>query len=106
MTKRGEERDIPAPLDHPGLRATDDHTAGPAPRGGHQPTEGLDRGVGDEHLASPSQGVRPEKPSGDSGVAGDEVGAGSSDLLDDEASGGGPDGEEESGTGPAFEPER
>jgi hypothetical protein len=91
----GREREIPPPKPDPGMETTDDHVASRAPRGGHQPTEGLDRGVGDEHLASASQGVRPE-----------EVPTGSDHIEDDEAVGGGPDGEEETGSGPAFEPER
>jgi hypothetical protein len=60
----GKERDIPPPKADPGMRETDDHVAGRAPRvGAHQPTDGLDRGVGDEHLSSASQGIRPEEPS-------------------------------------------
>jgi hypothetical protein len=59
----GKEREIPPPKADPGMRETDDHVAGRAPRGAHQPTDGLDRGVGDEHLSSPSQGIRPEEPS-------------------------------------------
>jgi hypothetical protein len=69
--------------------------AAPAPRGGHQPAEGLDRGVGTQHLSSPSQGVRPEEPS-----------AGYEQTADDEAVGGGAGGDEESTSSPAFEPER
>jgi hypothetical protein len=79
------EREIPPPKAHRGSQATDDHVAGDAPRGGHQPTEGLDRSTDDEHVSSASQGVRPET------------------TPDDEAAGGGPDGEEGSGSGPAFE---
>jgi hypothetical protein len=57
-----DNRVIPPPKGDPGMREADDHVAGEAPRdGGHQPTTGLDRGVGDEHLSSPSQGVRPEE---------------------------------------------
>ena len=60
----GKEREIPVPKADPGMRETDDHVAGRAPRGNaHQPTDALDRGVGDEHLSSSSQGVRPEEPS-------------------------------------------
>lgn len=69
--------------------------AAPAPRGGHQPAEGLDRDAGTEHLSSPSQGVRPEEPT-----------AASEQTADDEAIGGGTGGDEESTSGPAFEPER
>lgn len=79
------EREIPPPKAHRGSRVTDDHVAGNAPQRGHQPTTGLDPSTDDEHLASPSQGVRPEE------------------TPDDESAGGGPDGEEETGTGPAFE---
>jgi hypothetical protein len=55
------EREIPAPKADPGMRETDDHVMGQAPRGAAQPVEGLDPGVDDEHLKSPSQGVRPER---------------------------------------------
>ena len=55
------EREIPAPKADPGMRETDDHGMGRAPRGDAQPVEGLDPGVDDEHLKSPSQGVRPER---------------------------------------------
>jgi hypothetical protein len=59
----GKEREIPPPKGDPGMRETDDHVADRAPRGdAKQPTDGLDRGVGDEHLSSASQGVRPAKP--------------------------------------------
>jgi hypothetical protein len=55
--------ELPPPHEPPGSGAVDDHVATPYPRGiGHQPTEGLDTGVGEEHLSSPSQGVRPEEP--------------------------------------------
>jgi hypothetical protein len=57
----GREREIPTPKLDPGMRGTDDHAMGPAPRGEAQPAEDLDRGVGDEHVKSPSQGVRPER---------------------------------------------
>jgi hypothetical protein len=57
----GREREIPSPKVDPGMRDTDDHVKGGAPRGDTQPVAGLDRGVDDEHLASPSQGVRPER---------------------------------------------
>ena len=79
------ERLIPPPKAHRGSLATDDHVAGAAPVGRHQPTTNLDPSTDDEHVSSPSQGVRPEQ------------------AVDDEAAGGGPDGEEESGSGPAFE---
>jgi hypothetical protein len=40
----------------------DDHQVTPYPRGiGHQPTSGLDPSVDDEHLSSPSQGVKVEE---------------------------------------------
>ena len=55
------EREIPTPRADPGMRETDDHSMGQAPRGDAQPVEGLDAGVDDEHLKSPSQGVRPER---------------------------------------------
>jgi hypothetical protein len=59
----GKEREIPPPKANPGMRETDDHVAGRSPRGvAHQPTDGLDRGVDDEHLSSASQGARPAKP--------------------------------------------
>lgn len=57
----GHERDIPAPKPDPGTRETDDHAMAQAPRGDTQPAEGLDPGVDEEHLNSPSQGVRPER---------------------------------------------
>ncbi|HET9346304.1 MAG TPA: hypothetical protein VFO05_11450 [Candidatus Limnocylindrales bacterium] len=79
------EREVPPPKAHRGSLATDDHVAGQAPRGEHQPTEGLDPSIDDEHLASPAQGARPEETPGD------------------EPAGGGPGGEEETGSGPAFE---
>lgn len=79
------EREIPPPKAHRGSLATDDHVAGPPPRGDHQPTTELDPSTDAEHLASSSQGVRPEETS------------------DDEAAGGGPSGEEDSGSGPGFE---
>ena len=55
------EREIPAPKSDPGMRETDDHVEGSVPRGDTQPSVDLDRGVDDEHLKSPSQGVRPER---------------------------------------------
>ena len=55
------EREIPTPKLEEGMRETDDHVMGPAPRGGAQPVDELDRGVADEHVKSPSQGVRPER---------------------------------------------
>ena len=55
------EHDIPTPELDPGMRETDDHVMGQAPRGGAQPVDDLDRGVADEHVKSPSQGVRPER---------------------------------------------
>jgi hypothetical protein len=103
----GREREIPPPKGDPGMGATDDHVARSAPGGGHQPTTNLDRGVGDEHLSSASQGVRPERsPAGTDEWAGGGIATGSSDLVDDEAAGGGPDGEEDEGDGPGFESDR
>jgi len=55
------EREIPSPKSDPGMRETDDHVMGQAPRGDTQPVSELDAGVDDEHLNSPSQGVRPER---------------------------------------------
>lgn len=55
------EREIPAPKADPGMRETDDHVMGRAARGNTQPVDDLDPGVDDEHLGSPSQGVRPER---------------------------------------------
>ena len=56
------ETPIPPPHKDDGARGVDDHVATPYPRGiGHQPTDKLDPGVDDEHLSSPSQGVRPEE---------------------------------------------
>ena len=65
----GREREIPAPTLDPGMRATDDHVMGQAPGGPGQDARDLDPGVGDEHVRSASQGVRPEEPapSGDDG---------------------------------------
>lgn len=58
---KGKEREIPTAELDPGMRETDDHATGGAPRRGAQPVEDLDRGVGDEHVKSASQGVRPER---------------------------------------------
>ncbi len=55
------EREMPAPKSDPGMRETDDHVMGQAPRGDTQPVGELDPGVDEEHLDSPSQGVRPER---------------------------------------------
>lgn len=55
------EQEIPTPKPDPGMRVTDDHVMGQAPGGDGQPVDGLDRGVADEHVKSPSQGVRPER---------------------------------------------
>ena len=55
------EREIPAPKSDPGMHETDDHVEGSVRRGDTQPAVDLDRGVDDEHLRSPSQGVRPER---------------------------------------------
>ena len=57
----GQEREIPAPRTDPGMLDTDDHVMGQAPRSETQPVDDLDPGVDDEHLNSPSQGVRPER---------------------------------------------
>jgi hypothetical protein len=109
----GQEREIPPPKDNPGMRSTDDHVAGTAPRGASQPTSGLDGSASREHLSSPSQGVRPvegrptgRNPAGTDEFASGGVATGSSDLVDDEAAGGGPSGGEDEGEGPAFEEDR
>ena len=57
----GREREIPAPKTDRGTHEADDHVMGDAPRGDTQPVQELDPGVDDEHLSSPSQGVRPER---------------------------------------------
>ncbi len=57
----GREREIPAPKADPAMQETDDHVMSDAPRGRTQPIVELDPGVDDEHLGSPSQGVRPER---------------------------------------------
>jgi hypothetical protein len=57
------ERSIPArDIDPAGkARGVDDHRVSPLSTGSdHQPTDGLDAGVDDESLASPSQGVQVE----------------------------------------------
>jgi hypothetical protein len=55
------ETEIPPPKADDSGEGVDDHVVTPYPRGiGHQPTEALDPGVDDEHLSSPSQGVKPE----------------------------------------------
>lgn len=110
----GRERSIPPPKADPGMQATDDHVAAAAPRGSsHQPAEGLDRGTGDEHVSSPSQGVRPvehdrtdRRPAGSDPLAEGGESDGPADDRGDDAAGGGPSGEEDTGSGPAFEPER
>lgn len=56
-----QEHEIPTPKLDPGMRETDDHAMARVPRGEAQAAEGLDRGVGDEHVKSPSQGVRRER---------------------------------------------
>jgi hypothetical protein len=106
------EREIPPPKDDPGMRSTDDHVAGAAPRGASQPTSGLEGSASREHLSSPSQGARPVEgrptdrdPAGTDEFAGGGIATGSSDLVDDEAAGGGPSGDEGTGSGPAFEPD-
>lgn len=63
-TSAKTERTMPPPKDDPGAHAVDDHVAGRDPRGRTQPTEDLDPGIDDEHLRSPSQGVRPEQQPG------------------------------------------
>ena len=56
------ETPIPPPKPNEGGQGVDDHVITPYPRGiGHQPTDALDLGVDDEHLSSPSQGVKPEE---------------------------------------------
>ncbi len=55
------ERDMPAAKSDPGMRETDDHAMSGARPGNTQPVGDLDPGVDDEHLDSPSQGVRPER---------------------------------------------
>ncbi len=60
----GGEQEIPPPPADPGMRAVDDHAMADAPRGRGQEADGLDRGVGDEHVTSASQGVRPEETTG------------------------------------------
>ena len=57
----GREREIPTLKPEPGMRETDDHVMGQAPRGDSQPVDDLDPGVDGEHISSPSQGVRPER---------------------------------------------
>lgn len=111
------ERDIPPPKDDPGMHSTDDHVAGTTPRGASQPTSSLEGSASREHLSSPSQGVRPierrpsegrpsdRRPAGTDEFAGGGIATGSSDLVDDEAAGGGPSGDEDAGSGPAFEPD-
>jgi hypothetical protein len=54
--------ELPPPKSDPGFEATDDQLADSVPQGRTQPTNDLDPGVDDEHLRSPSQGVRPEEP--------------------------------------------
>ncbi len=65
MTDHGDrgEQQIPPPPADPGMQAVDDHAMADAPRGRGQDADGLDRGVGDEHVTSASQGVRPEATS-------------------------------------------
>lgn len=110
------ERDIPPPKDDPGMHSTDDHVAGTTPRGASQPTSSLEGSASREHRSSPSQGVRPierrpsgrpsdRRPAGTDEFAGGGIATGSSDLVDDEAAGGGPSGDEDAGSGPAFEPD-
>jgi hypothetical protein len=53
---------LPPPKADPGSAGVDDHVAA-APLGlGHQPIDELDPGVDPEHLDSPSQGVKVERP--------------------------------------------
>jgi hypothetical protein len=56
-----DEREIPPPKADPGMRETDDHVMGQPRHGKTQAVDDLDLGVGDEHVRSPSQGVRPER---------------------------------------------
>jgi len=79
-TPTGQEQEIaPRDIDPAGsARGVDDHRVSPhATRIGHQPTD-VDRGVDAEHMASSSQGARPEDtpdperdapPEGSGGVA-------------------------------------
>lgn len=59
--QKRDEREIPPPKADPGMLETDDHAMAGAPRGDGQPVDELDPSVDDEHLESPSQGVRPER---------------------------------------------
>ena len=59
--QKRDEREIPPPKADPGMLETDDHVMARAPRGDGQPIGDLDPAVDDEHLKSPSQGVRPER---------------------------------------------
>ena len=57
------ETAIPADTGEPGNRATDDHVMSGGGEGLETgPPDGMDRGVGTEHLRSVSQGARPESP--------------------------------------------
>jgi len=56
-----DEREIPPPKADQGMQETDDHVMGQAPRARTQAVDDLEVGVGDEHVKSPSQGVRPER---------------------------------------------
>jgi hypothetical protein len=55
------ERVVPPPKALRGSVSTDDHVASSVSQGGHQPTAELDPTTDEEHLASRSQGVRPEQ---------------------------------------------
>jgi hypothetical protein len=96
----GSEREILAPKPDPSTPDVDDHRAAPTPRGGTQPTTPLDRTTATEHLASPSQGVRPEEVP-DGAATAEPTGGGPGPA--DTSAGGGPDGDEDSGSGPMFE---
>jgi hypothetical protein len=68
MTDQNEPIELPPPKADRGNQATDDHVAAaPTPRGEAQPSDELGPNVADEHLRSPSQGVRPEKTPADQG---------------------------------------
>ncbi len=69
-----DETEIPAPSVEPGNRANDDHALGGGGAGLEtRPPDGLDPGVGSEHLRSSSQGARPEE-AGDVVAAEDDAG--------------------------------
>lgn len=67
MTDQNEPIELPPPKADRGNQATDDHVAAPTPGEEGQPTDELDPNVADEHVRSPSQGVRPEETPADRG---------------------------------------